>query len=571
MTFISNYPPVTESDIKGKPYVTVSAKGIANGLSDIPNDGADFGPDTPGTQTSGIQEAINYARSFANPNTAFLPEIHLTTGTFLIHQPIYLKYTSTVLPVEVTNASTTGNYASVSAPSLIGYGNINGQYDYVPTGAVIKAASDFPKGEYMYALLLPTTAWYSGQTNPQWVGGKLENIIFDNNFLGAGITLMQFGNGNVSRISIRDPIVPNPNLTLAPDSTGQSYQTGAFVYTQTQNSGEFTDLRDIQIRNVTGPFFEDGFVLNNGAGLLIGENLWLADGALRYGFNLSSGNPAYPMILINPECDMYGGWTGSVPLYNPTPPQSAGYFINSNTMVSIINNNTFLGMHGNYPYVYSWGNTYIKGGYYMNLGSGYNNYVFVTPYQTFIVEDARVEYNSANNGVFIALNGSYDRGLIQSFRNIIYKDDNTGTPSYRPYNFNLGPFGAALQSRIYVEPFVDSQGRYLGGFSPSLSANPPVSGTIYQNSSSIENFTKIKIFFPVYASTSGTAGSVSVAMGNNSSGTNPPTIPTLYTKFINGSTSSSSPEIIELEVPFGWYYSFTGTGVTFGTATVEAV
>ncbi|MEM3860013.1 MAG: hypothetical protein QW478_11540, partial [Candidatus Micrarchaeaceae archaeon] len=46
--------------LKGKPYVTVSAKGISNGLSNIPNDGADFGPDTPGTMTSGIQEAVNY-------------------------------------------------------------------------------------------------------------------------------------------------------------------------------------------------------------------------------------------------------------------------------------------------------------------------------------------------------------------------------------------------------------------------------------------------------------------------------------------------------------------------------
>lgn len=53
----------------GKPYITVSAKGLANGLSTIFNDGADFGPDTPlnndissgqKTQTSGIQEAINY-------------------------------------------------------------------------------------------------------------------------------------------------------------------------------------------------------------------------------------------------------------------------------------------------------------------------------------------------------------------------------------------------------------------------------------------------------------------------------------------------------------------------------
>ncbi len=54
---------------------TVSSKGIFNGLSDIPNDGADFGPDTmlgatspnqygpPCTQTSGIQEALNYAQS----------------------------------------------------------------------------------------------------------------------------------------------------------------------------------------------------------------------------------------------------------------------------------------------------------------------------------------------------------------------------------------------------------------------------------------------------------------------------------------------------------------------------
>ena len=53
-----------------KGYITVSAKGIANGLSNEPNDGADFGPDTynpnytgsgiPYTQTSGIQEAEEY-------------------------------------------------------------------------------------------------------------------------------------------------------------------------------------------------------------------------------------------------------------------------------------------------------------------------------------------------------------------------------------------------------------------------------------------------------------------------------------------------------------------------------
>ena len=53
-----------------KGYITVSAKGVINGLSNQPNDGADFGPDSynpnytgsgiPYTSTSGIQEAYEY-------------------------------------------------------------------------------------------------------------------------------------------------------------------------------------------------------------------------------------------------------------------------------------------------------------------------------------------------------------------------------------------------------------------------------------------------------------------------------------------------------------------------------
>ena len=54
-----------------KGYITVSTKGIVNGLSNQPNDGADFGPDTynpdytgsgiPYTQTSALREALTYA------------------------------------------------------------------------------------------------------------------------------------------------------------------------------------------------------------------------------------------------------------------------------------------------------------------------------------------------------------------------------------------------------------------------------------------------------------------------------------------------------------------------------
>jgi len=59
-------------NLKGKPYITVSSKGISNGLSDIINDGADFGPDTtlgatspnqigePYSPTLGWNEALSY-------------------------------------------------------------------------------------------------------------------------------------------------------------------------------------------------------------------------------------------------------------------------------------------------------------------------------------------------------------------------------------------------------------------------------------------------------------------------------------------------------------------------------
>jgi len=104
MTFQTNFP----LEPTKLPYVTVSAKGMSNGLSDIPNDGFDFGPDTmlnatskdqygpPYTQTSGIQEAWNYSVNIASnfpptpPRSNFLHKIVFTDGVFYISKPITL-------------------------------------------------------------------------------------------------------------------------------------------------------------------------------------------------------------------------------------------------------------------------------------------------------------------------------------------------------------------------------------------------------------------------------------------------------------------------------------------------
>ena len=53
-------PSLPETDVSGKQSVTVSAAGIINGLSNKINGGADFGPDTPGTQSTGAAQAANY-------------------------------------------------------------------------------------------------------------------------------------------------------------------------------------------------------------------------------------------------------------------------------------------------------------------------------------------------------------------------------------------------------------------------------------------------------------------------------------------------------------------------------
>ena len=109
---------------------------------------------------------------------------------------------------------------------------------------------------------------------------------------------------------------------------------------------------------------------------------------------------------------------------------------------------------------------------------------------------------------------------------------------------------------------VDIASRYTGSISPtpSLTANPPVSGTVYLNTNPYD----IEIELPVYATTAGTAGYVTIAKGASSTPT------TIGNQYVSGDTSSTSTQIIRLRVPALWTYSLTASGVTFGTASVFA-
>ena len=95
------------------------------------------------------------------------------------------------------------------------------------------------------------------------------------------------------------------------------------------------------------------------------------------------------------------------------------------------------------------------------------------------------------------------------------------------------------------------------GIPPASSTPAMASATVYQNTT----YSYQTIDIPVYASTSGTAGSVAVAYGPSS------TPATNYTQEVPGSTSSTSVAVVHLRVPPHWYYSLTTTGATIGTVT----
>ena len=90
--------------LNGKPSVTVSPIGLSTAGVTQRNNGADYGPDTPSTTTSGIQEAINYV--YANAVTVsvtggpslLMQSIRLLSGIFQINSPVTIPAPSTGSP-----------------------------------------------------------------------------------------------------------------------------------------------------------------------------------------------------------------------------------------------------------------------------------------------------------------------------------------------------------------------------------------------------------------------------------------------------------------------------------------
>ena len=114
----------------------------------------------------------------------------------------------------------------------------------------------------------------------------------------------------------------------------------------------------------------------------------------------------------------------------------------------------------------------------------------------------------------------------------------------------IGHTTLTIYDNNVIESFYVELGAQPKAISPTVA-----SGTVYQNTTnSYQTLT-----LPFYASTAGTAGTVTINMGTSST---PGAWTTVY---VSGGTSSTATTNFVLRVPPQWYYEVVVSGATIGT------
>lgn len=155
-------------------------------------------------------------------------------------------------------------------------------------------------------------------------------------------------------------------------------------------------------------------------------------------------------------------------------------------------------------------------------------------------------------------------GAIQQFRNITLKNCSYIGPnpgSVEPY---FACTGTLIYDTLTKNSFAaNSQniGSGTEGTSPSVTANTPVSGTVYQNTANIAITVRIPVTF---SPTSTAAATLAVAVGASS------TPSTITTDSEPAGLTAGSVRSIEFKVPAGFYWSMTATNATIGTGVIIA-
>ena len=440
------------------PEVVVSAKGVANGLSEEYNDGWDFGPDSydptstanpPYTQSDGFLEAWNYAQN--QINTGGSASTILINGTPIISAPITLTS-----PVSIDTAP-----------------------------KVITAAT----GSAGIGLNIPSSSGYAITIDTSNYGGT--------NFYFSGFVV-----------------------------TAQQ-ASGGFLYA---DSGDISNLNNIRLEDI-----------NFGSGSFTTYPVYLN--------NFSWVRFLHLQFYLVEENYVSSGYIGNSNIFEFWDTNPENGFTVDNVQETYIRGNailatSFMRLASTIKYIR------IEGTYLQNIELAEGTTVetmeiiggIQVPYNYFMYLESGATSATINN---LRISGCVwqpqnDVTLIQSGITVNNVD-------ITPKNLTTGSVTYGTNTMTFMP-------------SPTLSANPPVSATVYQNT----NPYAIEIDLPVYATTAGTAGYVTVAKGATS------TPSAIGNQYVSGDTSDTSEQIIRLRVPAGWYYEFTASGVTFGTASVFA-
>ena len=471
------------------PEIVVSAKGVANGLSEEYNDGWDFGPDSysptstsaiPYTQTVGWQEAGNYAA------TDNIQKVKIKAGIYTIDTPIIASPSSSIDWYLITFEGES---------SIINV--LSGNNPTIDNMTVLMPSSSFT------GTSLITNNYISASNT-------FRDIAFNLN--GLAINGFKFETGSGVLNSELQATQNFFNLSFWNGSGGSSY---AYIYQADGSTWNYV------IQNCTFSDSEYAVYFNN-----TGSVNWLMNCQDFTTYGLYDN--ATQLLIIG---GIYQGiGTGDNTLIWIWGASFSNAYVNP--VFNIDSNNTSIKIYSSFIAIPSSGSVFKL--YTSNTGIS--------------VHDTAFGYYTTPVGSLFS--GGYTLGSLD-WKNNTYGGASgvfPATSDLDGYTINYVSLPTTVNalSLVVIEPTA-----------PTLSANPPVSGTVYQNT----NPYAIEIDLPAYASTSGTAGYVTIAKGS----TDTPTA--IANQYVSGDTSSTSTDIIRLRVPAGWYYEFTGSGVTFGTAT----
>ena len=509
--------------LTGVPEITVSSKGVANGLSTEYNDGYDFGPDSynpsitsgvPLTQTSGIQEAGDFVNSNGGG------EVKLSPGLFLINTTIIGS-----------------NWNGVS---IIGSGSLINSSVVNEFGATTISPSD-TFSTTAIALQVPTA--------PSSINYlPLISVIGTGAATSPSGTNLQFKNFLISgKNSLSGSVLKN---TLGMYMNGIWNLVVEHVDTQLLYFGKYF--------NLNGPSGGSNWYINStDEGPYDIGTYWVSDEGAMNNCCVQGNSPGGNFSKV--VSFFIGGVNQTVPSHaNNISYGSSSLILGDYAIVSnVIRENSY----ANGPAIYISSFAKLMGGVICNTGA--NN-------QPFITGNGNLVQSSISDVIFIPTNSSGYTSQLFNYNfgssattidgnEVIIKD----CILYNASGFNwANPVITATANSGYVSPLKLINITNLRSLlSVAFPTNPPDSATVYQNTNPYD----IRIYLPVYATTAGTAGTV--AYGEDASST----VTEMTARYVNGATSSTAVDIVELVVPAGHYYEFTASGVTFGTATVKAV